>query len=68
MLFYSYIVGLFLYFPEDKSEYLPAAIWLLIFGLAAYGTFRFVGKISKKQEQEAKELEHKLKEENDRVK
>jgi len=40
----------FLYFPEDKSEYIPAAISMLIFGIACVLTFLWIKKVSKKQE------------------
>lgn len=54
------VLSLFLYFPEDKSEYLPAAISLGIFAIAAFFTFRFIVKISKKEALKAKELEERL--------
>ncbi|TCN21356.1 hypothetical protein [Mesobacillus foraminis] len=54
------ILSLFLYFPEDKSEYIPAAIWLMIFFVAAAITMRFIIRISKKEAQKAKEYEKAL--------
>lgn len=51
------IIGLFLYFPEDKSEYIPAAISSFVFILAAVLTMRFIIKHSKKQEEKAKQFE-----------
>lgn len=51
------VIGLFLYFPEDKSEYIPAAISSFIFILAAVLTMRFIIKHSKKQEEKAKQFE-----------
>ncbi|MED3724811.1 hypothetical protein HPB58_02035 [Priestia filamentosa] len=53
--------GFFLYFPEDKTEYIPAFITLILFFLAAIWTMSFIKKISKKQERQAKELEEKIK-------
>ncbi len=50
----------FLYFPEDKSEYLPAAISMAIFGLVAVATFFLIRRISKKQELKTKELEERI--------
>ncbi|MCR2823148.1 hypothetical protein [Lederbergia panacisoli] len=50
----------FLYFPEDKSEYIPAGITMSLFILAAILTFRLIKKISKKQEAKTKELEEQL--------
>ncbi|MBP2240485.1 preprotein translocase subunit YajC [Cytobacillus eiseniae] len=55
------VLSLFLYFPEDKTEYIPAGIALAIFALAAFFTFKFFIKISKKEEAKAKELEKSLK-------
>ncbi|MFS0674382.1 hypothetical protein [Ornithinibacillus sp. 179-J 7C1 HS] len=40
----------FLYFPEDKSEYIPAIITLVIFMILAVLAFYFFYKHSKKQE------------------
>ncbi|MGN1386155.1 MAG: hypothetical protein ACI4XS_06100 [Bacillus sp. (in: firmicutes)] len=60
MMFLNSILGMFLYFPEDKSEYFPAAISFLVFLLAAVFTMRFIIKLSKKQEEKAKQLEKEL--------
>jgi hypothetical protein len=56
-----YVLSLFLYFPEDKSEYIPAAISFFIFFIGAIFTMRFIISISKREEKKAKELEEKLK-------
>jgi preprotein translocase subunit YajC len=40
----------FLYFPEDKSEYIPAAISLFFFVVAAIAAMYFLVKHSKKEE------------------
>ncbi|MEK3887707.1 hypothetical protein [Bacillus sp. FSL K6-3431] len=50
----------FLYFPEDKSEYIPAAITMAIFGVITVATFILIKRISKKQELKTKELEEKI--------
>lgn len=50
----------FLYFPEDKAEYFPAAISMFVFMVAAVLFFRFMIKVSNKQAKEAEELEKKL--------
>lgn len=50
----------FLYFPEDKSEYIPAAISMAIFGVACVLTFIFIKRVSKKQELETKEIEERI--------
>lgn len=55
------VISLFLYFPEDKSEYIPAAISLAIFMIAAIFTMRFIIRISKRQAEKAKEFEEQLK-------
>lgn len=41
----------FLYFPEDKSEYIPALLTLGIFMIGAIVTFYLFYKKSKKDEQ-----------------
>ncbi|WP_194287368.1 hypothetical protein [Gracilibacillus oryzae] len=40
----------FLYFPEDKAEYIPAAISLFFFVAAAIIAMYFLVKHSKKEE------------------
>lgn len=50
----------FLYFPEDKTEYIPAAISFLIFMILMLFAFRWIRKNSKKQEAEAKVLEDQI--------
>jgi hypothetical protein len=57
---YSYVLSLFLYFPEDKSEYWGAGLTLLIFTIAALLTMRFLIGFSKKEALKTKELEEKL--------
>jgi putative Mn2+ efflux pump MntP len=58
----SLIVGMFyLYFPEDKSEYIPAFISFLLFMIICILTYRFFVKLSRREENKAKELEKKLK-------
>jgi flagellar biosynthesis/type III secretory pathway M-ring protein FliF/YscJ len=54
----------FLCFPEDKREYIPAAITCTIFLIAAILTMRLIIKISKRQEEKAKKLEEQLKKNN----
>ena len=56
-----HVMSLFLYFPEDKSEYIPAVIKLVIFMVLALLTMRLVINISKREEKKAKELEEQLK-------
>ncbi|WP_047983666.1 type II secretion system protein [Ornithinibacillus californiensis] len=42
----------FLYFPEDKSEYIPAIITLVVFIIAAAVALYFFYKHSQKQEKQ----------------
>jgi Zn-dependent protease with chaperone function len=56
----SYILNFMLYFPEDKREYIPAAITCMIFLIAAILTTRLIMKISRYQEEKAKRLEEQL--------
>lgn len=60
-MFEPSVLALFLYFPQDKSEYFPAAITFLIFLLGAFFTMRLIIKVSKREAKEAKELEERLK-------
>ena len=55
-----FVLNLFLYFPEDKSEYIPASITMAIFLIAAFLTFRLIKKVSKREELKTKELEEEL--------
>ena len=56
----------FLYFPEDKSEYIPAFIMLVIFMIGAIAAMMFFYKKSKKEQQlfEAKYFSKDYSEEN----
>lgn len=45
----------FLYFPEDKTEYIPALISLAIFVIGAIIVMYFFVKNSKKEEKEFNE-------------
>jgi preprotein translocase subunit YajC len=45
----------FLYFPEDKSEYIPAVITLAIFIIFAVIALYFMIKKSRKDEEDFKE-------------
>jgi len=50
----------FLYFPEDKTAYIPAAIEFSIFAVICILVFRWIKKKSKKQEEKTKELENRI--------
>ena len=57
--------GGFLYFPEDKSLYLPAAIEFAILLIIVFVTFRFVRRIAARQASQAKILEERALKERD---
>lgn len=59
-MFQPFILSLFLYFPEDKSEYGPAAVTFVIFMIGALLTMRLIINVSKREAKKAKELEEKL--------
>ncbi|WP_088014966.1 hypothetical protein [Gottfriedia acidiceleris] len=46
----------FLYFPEDKTEYIPAVISLIIFMIGAFLTFYLIKRASVKEEKRITEL------------
>lgn len=54
------ILSLFLYFPEDKTEYIPAAITTVIFFIVAILTMRWIIKKSQKDAEKMKALEEKM--------
>jgi flagellar biosynthesis/type III secretory pathway M-ring protein FliF/YscJ len=60
-MFQPLVLSLFLYFPEDKTEYIPAAITCVIFLIGALITMRIIIKVSNKEAEKAKELEEQLK-------
>ncbi|AZB44216.1 hypothetical protein CEF21_19025 [Bacillus sp. FJAT-42376] len=51
----GFVLSLFLYFPEDKTEYIPAAFNMAIFLLMAVLVFRMIIRLSKKEEREVNE-------------
>ncbi|MFD1736461.1 hypothetical protein ACFSCX_07775 [Bacillus salitolerans] len=61
----SFILGLFLYFPEDKSEYIPAAISFSIFFIMAVIVMRLIMRASKKELLKEKEAEERMKKWNE---
>lgn len=50
----------FLYFPEDKSLYIPAVIEFIVVMVIAALVFRWIIKKSKRDEQKTKELEERI--------
>ena len=59
-------LALFLYFPEDKSEYIPAGITLFLFMVLAGVAMYVMIRISRVQEAKAKVLEEKLRKDKKR--
>lgn len=57
--------GGFLYFPEDKSLYLPAVIEFVLLLIVVLVTFRFVRRIAARQAAQAKILEERALKERD---
>ncbi|MBS4173925.1 hypothetical protein [Bacillus sp. FJAT-49736] len=57
---HAMVLNLFLYFPEDKREYIPAFISLSIFAILAVITFIVILKVNKKQLSKANEMEEKI--------
>lgn len=61
MMFHPFVLADFMYFPKDKSEYIPAIFSFMFFFIGAILTFRFFISHSKKEAKKAKELEEQLK-------
>ncbi|AWE08431.1 hypothetical protein DCE79_14110 [Lysinibacillus sp. 2017] len=57
--------GGFLYFPEDKSLYLPAAIEFAILIIIVFATFRFIRRLAARQADKVKLLEERALQERD---
>lgn len=55
-----WILNEFLYFPEDKSEYIPAAIELAIILILCILVFNFFRRKSKKDLEKTRKLEEKI--------
>ena len=50
----------FLYFPDDKTEYIPALIMLLLFILLAFIVYKLIKKYSRNEEEKMREFEEKV--------
>lgn len=50
----------FLYFPDDKTEYITAGFSMVFFAVLLVLTFMWIRRHSKKQELETKELEERI--------
>lgn len=57
---HAMVFNLFLYFPEDKREYIPAVISLSIFMILAVITFIIILKVNKKQLSKAHQIEEQI--------
>ncbi|MEK3980791.1 hypothetical protein MKY37_17315 [Psychrobacillus sp. FSL K6-2836] len=57
---FSFLHLAFLYFPEDKSEYIPVVIELVVLMAICVFVFRWLIKKSKKDAEKAKVLEEKI--------
>ncbi|MEK4627529.1 MAG: hypothetical protein ABS944_17240 [Solibacillus sp.] len=64
-LFLINFSGGFLYFPEDKSLYLPAAIEFGILMIIVFATFRFIRRLAARQAAKASHLEARALQERD---
>ena len=53
-------MGQFMYFPENKLEYIPGLISLLVFVIIAILVFRLIRKISNKELEKAKKIEQQI--------
>lgn len=49
-----------MYFPDNKLEYIPSLIWVLIIVLIAFLAINQIIKFSKKEEEKARLLEKQL--------
>ncbi len=55
-----WILNEFLYFPEDKSEYIPAAIEMAIILVLCILVFNFFRRKARKDAEKTRELEEKI--------
>ncbi|MFC5560180.1 hypothetical protein ACFPN4_14000 [Ureibacillus thermophilus] len=54
------LYGYFLYFPEDKSAYIPAIVEMIFLVLLCLAVLFAVKRLSKRQEMKTKELEERI--------
>jgi len=57
---FSFLHLAFLYFPEDKSEYIPVVIELIVLVALCVIVFRWLQKKSRKDAEKARVLEEKI--------
>ncbi|WAA10020.1 hypothetical protein [Fervidibacillus albus] len=60
-MIYSILGMIFLYFPEDKREYIPAVISFSLFIIACIIVFIWIVKHSRKEEKKFKKIEEEIK-------
>lgn len=60
----SFVLNLFLYFPENKLDYIPAVIELIFAVGLCFLVFNLIRRSAKKQHAKALELEKKVLERN----
>ena len=57
--------GGFLYFPEDKSAYIPAAIEFILLLCIVFATYKWFKRVARRQEEKARSLEARALQERD---
>lgn len=57
---FSFLHLAFLYFPEDKSEYIPVVIELAVLIVLCVIVFKWLQKKSKKEAEKARILEERI--------
>ena len=67
-IMYQLTAGLFLYFPEDKSEYIPAGITCAVFMIGAFIAMRIILRVSRKEALKTKQLEEEVTRRNQQIK
>jgi len=50
----------FLYFPEDKTQYIPAGLWLLAVIIICILFFRWLKRYSQREQLKTKDLEDRI--------
>lgn len=59
-MFLALLYGQFLYFPEDKTTYIPAVLQMIMLLIVVVIVFRLFIKKSNRDAQAARELEQRL--------
>lgn len=54
-----------MYFPDDKSAYIPAALEFALLILIVFATYKWIRRIAQRQADEAKKLEARALQERD---